>query len=110
MTKYANEYPGPEDIARVESPVTQKNAKQAFDFLMGVKVVSLLLANQDESGEEIDITRLRDLGRLIFFLVEQPSSVIGELSVAIDDDEPTPGQHKPELVPISKKQDAGGAK
>jgi len=107
MTKYANEYPGPEDIARVESPVTQKNAEQAFDFLMGVKVVSLLLANQDESGKDIDIHRLRDLGQLIFFLVEQPSSVISELNVAIDDDEPTPDQHKPELVPISMKQDAG---
>ena len=107
MTKYANEYPGPEDIARVESPVTQKNAEQAFDFLMGVKVVSLLLANQDESGKDIDINRLRDLGQLLFFLVEQPSSVISELNVAIDDDEPTPGQHKPELVPIRKQQDAG---
>ncbi len=102
----ANEYPGPADIARVECPVTQKNAQQAFDFLMGVKVVSLLLANQDESGKEIDINRLRDLGRLIFFLVEHPSSVLGELGVSIHDDEPTPGQHKPDLVSISQKQKA----
>ena len=76
---------------------------------MGVKVVCLLLANQDEGGEDIGISRLKDLGRLIFFLVEQPSSVMAELSDAIDDDEPTPGQQKPELVPISEKQDAGGA-
>ncbi len=107
MTNYANEYPGPEDIERVKSRVTKRNAEQAFDLLMGVKVVSLLLANQDESGEDIDINRLKDLGQLLFFLAEQPSSVMGELSVAIDDDEPTPGQHKPELVPISMKQDAG---
>ncbi len=107
---YANEYPGPADIARVESPVTQKNAQQAFDFLMGIKVVALLLANQDESGKDIDINRLRDLGQLFFFLVEQPSSVLGELSVAIDDDEPDPGKQKPELVSIIEKQAAGGAK
>ena len=105
-----NEYPGPNDIARVKCPVTRENAQQAFDFLMGIKVVSLLLANQDESGEEIDIPRLRDLGQLLFFLAEQPSSVIGELSVSIDDDEPDPGKQKPELVSMREKQAAGGAK
>ncbi len=110
MTKYANEYPGPADIARVKCPITQKNAQQAFDFLMGLKVVSLLLANQDESGEDIDIPRLRDLGQLLFFLADQPSSVLGELSVSIDDDEPDPGRHEPVLVPITDRQiDAGGA-
>ena len=66
-TTCANEYPGPQDIARVKCPVTRKNAQQAFDFLMGIKVVSLLIANQDESGEEIDFTRLKDLGRLLSF-------------------------------------------
>ena len=110
MTNEIIEYPGPADIARVKCPVTQKNAHQAFDFLMGVKVVSLLLANQDEGGKDIDISRLKDLGKLLFFLADQPSDVLGELSVAIDDDEPTPGQHKPELVSIRDKQiDAGGA-
>ena len=106
----ANEYPGPADIARVKSQITQKNVQEAFDFLMGIKVVCLLLANQDESGRDIDIDRLKDIGKLLFFLADQPSSVLGELSVAIDDDEPDPGQHKPELVSISKKQEAGGAK
>ncbi len=100
-----NEYPGPGDIARVESPVTRQNAQDAFDFLMGVKAIGLLLANQDESGKDIDIDRLKDIGRLIFFLADQPSNVLGELSVAIDDDEPTPGQHKPALVSISKMQE-----
>ena len=110
MANYANEYPGPADIERVKCPVTKENAQQAFDFLMGIKVICLLLANQDEGGKDIDINRLKDLGQLLFFLAEQPSSVMGELSVAMDDDEPTPGQQKPELVSIGEKQDAGGAK
>ena len=109
MANYANEYLGPADIERVKNRVTQKNAEQAFDLLMGVKVVSLLLANQDESGKDIDINRLRDLGQLLFFLADQPSSVMGELSIAIDDDESDPGTHKPVLVSMSKKQDAVGA-
>ncbi len=110
-TTCANEYPGPQDIARVKCPITQKNAQQAFDFLMGIKVVCLLLANQDESGRDIDIDRLKDIGKLLFFLADQPSSVLGELSVSIDDDEPDPGQHKPVLASIGDKQiDAGGAK
>ncbi len=110
MTNYGNEYAGPSDIARVESPATQQNVQEAFDFLMGIKVIGLLLAHQDENIEEIDVSRQRDLGRLIFFLADQPSSVLGELSVAIDDDEPEPGRHEPVLAAIGDKQiDAGGA-
>ena len=108
MANYANEYPGPSDIARVKSPVTHQNAQEAFDFLMGIKVIGLLLAHQDENAEEIDMSRQKDLGRLIFFLADQPSSVLGELSVAIGDDEPDPGKHEPVLVPITNKQVAGG--
>ena len=46
---------------------------------MFIKVVSLLLAKQDNNGKEISIDRLRDLGRLFFFLADQPSDVLGEL-------------------------------
>ena len=111
MANYANEYPGPGDIDRVVSPVTQQNIDEAFDQLMFIKVVSMLLANQDCNEEGISVERSRDLGRLFFFLADQPSSVLGELSVSIDDDEPNPGQHKPVLASIGDKQvDAGGAK
>jgi len=98
-----NEPPVPSEIAPVRSPVTQENADQAFDLLMGVKLIGLLLAKQDCNEESISVERLRDLGRLIFFLADQPSSVLGELSVAIDDD-PDPGIEEPVLI-----QSVGGA-
>ena len=105
-----NEPPVPSEIAPVRSPVTQENADQAFDLLMGVKLIGLLLAKQDCNEESISVERLRDLGQLFFFLSDHPSSVLGELSVSIDDDEPNPGQHKPVLASIGDKQiDAGGA-
>ena len=107
-TTCGNEYPGPRDIAEVRSHVTNQNVDQAYDFLMGLKVVALLLANQDENNAELDTMRLKDLGQLIFFLAEQPSDVLGELRSALPDDDPDPGQHKPVLVSMSKKQDAGG--
>ena len=110
---YSNEYPGPRDIVRVESPVTKRNTGQAFDFLMGIKVISLLLANQDDNEKDIGIDRLRDLGRLLFFLAEQPSDVLGTLSDAFndDDDGPDPGKERPVLTSIeaTDNQVAGGA-
>ena len=51
----SNEYPGPRDIAEVECPVTEQNARQAVDFLMSIKAISLLLANQDPNEAELDI-------------------------------------------------------
>ena len=53
-----------------------------------------------------------DLGALFVRLVDPPLTVVNEL---LSDMEPTahdpdPGQHKPVLVSMSKKQDAGGAK
>ncbi len=99
-----NEPPGPGDIAPVTSRVTKQNADQAFDLLMGVKVISLLLANQDENNPDLDTSRLKDLGRLLFFLADQPSSVLGELYSVLDDDDPDPGKKEPALVSI------GGAK
>ena len=107
-----NEYDGPSNIARVTSRVTKQNVDQAFDLLMGIKVIGLLLGNQDENNPDIDTSRLKDLGQLIFFLADQPTDVLGELGSALpdDDDEPTPGTHKPVLVSMSKKQDEGGAK
>ena len=110
MANCANEYPGPNDIARVESPVTHQNAKDAYDQLMFIKVVSLLVANQDGNEEDMSVDRLRDLGRLFFFLAEQPSDVLGELASERQprDHDPDPGKHEPVLVPISEKRAAEG--
>ncbi len=99
-----NEPPVLSEIAPVRSHVTQENADQAFDLLMGVKLIGLLLAKQDCNEESISVERLRDLGRLIFFLADQPSSVLGELSVSIEDDDPDPGKKEPVLM-----QSVGGA-
>ncbi len=102
----------PSEIEPVRSALTQENADQGFDLLMGVKVIGLLLAKQDCNEERINVERLRDLGQLIFFLADQPASVLGELNVAIDDDEPDPGKERPVLTPIeaTNNQAVGGAK
>ena len=77
MANYANEYAEPCDIARVKAPVTKQNVRDAYDQLMFIKVVSLLLANQDyNGGKKLDICRMSDLGRLFFFLAGQPSDVL----------------------------------
>ncbi len=115
MDNYANEYAEPRDIARVENPITKQNADDAYDQLMFIKVVSLLLANQDNnSGRELDICRMSDLGRLFFFLAGQPSDVLNKLSAAYndDDDGPDPGKERPVLTPIeaTNNQAVGGAK
>jgi len=104
MGKYANEYPGPRDIARVNNPVTRQNCNDAYDQMMFIKVVGLLMARQDGNEEDLDHCRLRDLGRLFFFLAEHPSDVLGELSVSIDNGDPDPGKEEPVLL-----QCAGGA-
>ncbi len=114
MSRYANEYAEPRDIARIKRPVTKQNAEDAYDQLMFIKVVSLLLANQDNnSGRELDICRMSDLGRLFFFLAGQPSDVLNELSAAYndDDDGPDPGKERPVLTPIeaTNNQAVGGA-
>ncbi len=105
MANCANEYPGPRDIARVGSPVTRQNCNDAYDQVMFIKAVSLLMANQDGNGEDLDICRLGDLGRLFFFLAEHPSDVLDELGASYSDDDPDPGKHKPVLI-----RSAGGAK
>ena len=114
MAIYANEYLGVCDITHPKSPVTHQNVTEAFDQLMFIKVVSLLLANQDCNEECISAERSRDLGRLLFFLADHPSSVLGELESEKDDRpsdlDPDPGKHEPVLVSIGDKQiDAGGA-
>ena len=105
MANCGNEYPGPRDVARVENPVTRQNCQDGFDHLMFIKVVSLLMANQDGNEEDLDHCRFRDLGKLLFFLAEHPSSVLGELESALEDDDPDPGKEKPVLI-----QSVGGAK
>ncbi len=82
---------------------------------MFIMVVSLLLANQDNnSGRELDICRMSDLGRLFFFLAGQPSNVLCTLSTAYNDDndDPNPGKEKPILTSIeaTNTQAVGGAK
>ncbi len=114
MANYGNEHAEPRDIAKVENPVTKQNADDAYDQLMFIKVVSMLLANQDCNEEGISVERSRDLGRLFFFLAGQPSDVLSALSDAFndDDDGPDPGKERPVLTPIETTNQAviGGAK
>ena len=105
MANCANELPGLRDIARVGKTVTRQNCNDAYDQLMFIKVVSLLMAKQDGNEEDLDYMRLHDLGRLFFFLAEHPSDVLGELGCALEDDDPDPGKEKPVLI-----RSAGGAK
>ena len=114
MANYGNEYAEPRDIARIERPVTKHNTQDAYDQLMFIKVVSLLLANQDNnSGMDLDICRMSDLGRLFFFLAGQPSEVLCKLSDAYNDDndDPDPGKEKPILMAIeaTNNRAVGGA-
>ena len=114
MDNYANEYAEPNDIARKEGPVTKQNVSDAYDQLMFIKVVSLLLANQDNnSGRELDICRMSDLGRLFFFLAGQPSDVLVHLESEFNDDntDPDPGKERPVLTTVNAidNQVAGGA-
>ena len=114
MANYANEYAEPNDIARKEGPVTKQNVSDAYDQMMFIKVVSLLLANQDGNAKDLEVNRLMDLGRLFFFLAGQPSDVLSGLSDAFndDDDGPDPGKERPVLTPIeaTNNQAVGGAK
>ncbi len=102
MANYGNEYAEPNDIARKEGPVTKQNVSDAYDQLMFIKVVSLLLGNQDCNDEGISVERSRDLGRLFFFLAGQPSDVLGDLNSDFNDDDadPDPGKEKPILTSI----------
>ncbi len=113
MANYGNEYAEPNDIARKEGPVTKQNVSDAYDQLMFIKVVSLLLGSQDCNDEGISVERSRDLGRLFFFLAGQPSDVLVHLESEFDDDDtdPDPGKEKPILTSIeaTDNQVAGGA-
>ena len=98
MTNCANELPELGDIARVEDPVSHQNIEDAFDQMMFIKVVGLLMAKQDGNEEDLDYCRIRDLGRLFFFLAGHPSDVLGDLGAAFNDDDPDPGKEKPVLM------------
>ena len=115
MANYGNEYAEPSDIVRKGGPVTKQNVTDAIDQIMFIKVVSLLLANQDNNnGRELDICRMSDLGRLFFFLAGQPSDVLVHLESEYrdDNDDPDPSEEKPILATIesTNNQVAGGAK
>ncbi len=113
MANYGNESAEPSDIVRKGGPVTKQNVTDAYDQLMFIKVVSLLLANQDNnSGRELDICRMSDLGRLFFFLAGQPSDVLVHLESEFHDDDTDPGQEKPILTSIeaTNNQAVGGSK
>ncbi len=111
MANYGNEYAEPNDIVRKGGPVTKQNVSDAYDQMMFIKVVSLLLANQDDNEEDFSINRLRDLGRLFFFLAGQPSDVLGDLSSDFNDGDPDPGKEKPLLTTVNAidNQVVGGA-
>ena len=77
----ANELPGPGDVQKVQHPVSERNAEDGYNHLMYVKVIALLLSNQDDNNDTVlDNQRLRDLAELLFFLVEHPSEVLGEVA------------------------------
>ncbi len=74
MANCANELPELGDIARVESPVTYQNIEDAYDQMMFIKVVSLLLARQDQNvARHLDGKTLRREiyvpGRIVNFVV-----------------------------------------
>ena len=75
-------------------------------------VAHLLKGLGDEYNHKFNYMELNDLGALIVRLIDHPLTIVNEL---LSDMEPTahdpdPGQHKPVLVSMNKKQDAGGAK
>ena len=113
MANYANEYAEPSDIVRKGGPVTKQNVTDAIDQIMFIKVVSLLLGNQDCNDEGISVERQRDLGRLFFFLAGQPSDVLVHLESEYrdDNDDPDPGKEKPILTTVeaTNNQAVGGA-
>jgi len=61
------------------------------------------------SGDGAPVYYTDDLGALFVRLVDQPLTIVNELLSTMEPGDPDSGQHKPELVSISKKQDAGGA-
>ena len=84
------------------------NASQS---LYEALIVAYLLKAIGDEGP-VKYMDLGDLGALFVRLVDPPLTVVNEL---LSDMEPTahdpdPGQQKPVLVSMSKKQDAGGAK
>ena len=105
MANCGNELPELSDIARVKNPVTHQNIDDAYDQMMFIKVVSLLLARQDGNEADLETCRLMDLGRLFFFLAGHPSDVLGELGSAFNDGDPDPGKEEPVLM-----RSVGGAK
>ena len=72
-------------------------------------VAYLLKGLGDECGD-VHYMRLNDLGALFIRLVDCPLTILNELRSETGDHDPTPGEHKPELVSISQKQDAGGVR
>ena len=77
----ANELPGPGDVQKVQHPLSQQNAEDGYNHLMYVKVIALLLSNQDDNNNTVlNNQRLRDLAELLFFLVEHPSDVLGDVA------------------------------
>ena len=98
----ANELPGPGDVKKVQQPVSQQNVEDGYNHLMYVKVIALLLSNQDDNHNTVlDNQRLRHLAELLFFLVEHPSAVLGDV---VSEREPGPADNIRVVSP-----DEGGA-
>ena len=82
--------------------------KASQSLSQALAVAYLLKSLGDEGPVPMD---MGDLGALFVRLINHPLTIINELESQIEDHDPDPGQHKPELVSISDKQsDAGGAK
>ena len=74
-------------------------------------VAYLLKGLGDEFNHKFNYMELNDLGALFVRLIDPPLTVVNELlsEVKPRDHDPDPGKHQPVLVPMSKKQDEGGA-
>ena len=82
-------------------------AKASQSLYQALAVAYLLKSLGDERPVAMD---MGDLGALFVRLINHPLTIINELESQIEDDDPDPGKHQPEVVPISKQQDVGGAK
>ena len=94
------------------NPYSYDEVADASKRLYEALCVATLLKDVADDGHYVKHMDMGDLGGLFVRLVDPPLTIINELLSEMEPGahDPDPGQHKPELVSISKKQDAGGAK
>ena len=84
----------------------------ATESLYQALCVAYILKGLGDDSDDLNYMHLNDLGALFIRLVDCPLKILNELrsETRDHDPDPNPGRHQPVLVPISKKQDAVGAK